>query len=507
MNRKAGVLLSYVLMIFEVLSTLLLTPFIIRSLGQAEYGVYKLAASVATYLLLLDMGVGNAVVRYVAKYQATGECEQERRFFGVAQIYYLIIAVAAGICGTILIAVFPVVFAAGLTASEIKLGQTLLGVISLNTVVTLATATFNYIIIGRGRFTISRGASILQIIVRMILTYVALQLGFKSVAIVTINLLTTLLCRGGFGFYVLLKLKLKPILSGVKKEFIKEVIGYSTWILLQMVATQINAFADQVLLGILVPGASLVIAVYGVGAQMSQYFQSIGTAFSGVLMPGVVRLVEQGADPEELQNEMIRIGRIILLVLAAILGGFILYGKQFVVLWAGAAYEEGYYVALFLMTAHMLILTEAIGTQMLWAKNAHKEQAILKFLIVLVNVGLTVLLVQWKPLLGATIGTFISLVLGDVVVMNIVFKKKIGIRLKEYYGGLLRGILPVFLISVLINAAFSLLNLSGWLGFCCNVAVYCATYIVFALTIGMNPSEKQIVFGMLKHFFRKLQKD
>lgn len=506
MNRKTGVLLSYVLMMFEVLSTLMLTPFIIRSLGQAEFGVYKLTASVATYLLLLDMGVGNAIVRYVAKYQATGEAEQEQRFFGVAQVYYLVIAGVAGICGWFLVALFPNIFAVGLTATEIRLGQILLGIISLNTAIMLATAPFPHIITGRGQFAITRGASILQIIVRMTLTFAALKLGFKSIAIVTINLLTTLLCRGGFGLYVLLKLKLKPILSGVNKEFIKEIVGYSTWILLQMIATQINAVADQVLLGVLVPGAALVIAVYGVGAQISQYFQSIGTAFGGVLMPGVVKMVETGATPLTLQAEMIRIGRIILLSLAAILGGFILYGKRFIELWAGSQYVDGYYVALLLMIAHALILTESIGTQILWAQNEHKEQAILKFLIVLANVGLTTLLIRWKPLIGATIGTFIALLLGDVVVMNLVFKKKIGISLKEYYAGLFRGIVPAFVLTVLLNSAFSMLQLNGWIGLGCNIAVYCTTYCALAVAIGMNDNEKQMVSGVLKSLSRLVRK-
>ena len=76
MGRKIGVVLSYLLMIFEVLSTLLLTPFILRTLGQAEYGVYKLSAAVTAYLLLLDLGVGNAVTRYVAKFKVEGNIEK-----------------------------------------------------------------------------------------------------------------------------------------------------------------------------------------------------------------------------------------------------------------------------------------------------------------------------------------------------------------------------------------------------------------------------------------------
>ena len=74
------------------------------------------------------------------------------------------------------------------------------------------------------------------------------------------------------------------------------------------------------------------------------------------------------------------------------------------------------------------LVPESMGTQILWAMNQHKEQAILKIVIVLLNIVLTALLIGWNPLIGATIGTLISLILGDVVVMNIIFKKKLKIR-------------------------------------------------------------------------------
>ncbi len=503
MERKKGVVLSYVLLIFEVLSTLLLTPFIIRSIGQAEYGVYKLAISIAAYMMLLDMGVGNAIVRFVAKYHDTGDTLQERRFFAVAQIYYLIVACVAALCGGILIWLFPIFFAVGLTAGEIVLAQKLLGIITINTVITMATATFNYIVIGRGAFVLSKSASILQIIVRMALTIIALRLGLKSVALVSISLICTILTRGTLAVYVWVKWSLRPLLRGVTKAFIFEIIGYSSWILLQMIATQINAFADQVLLGAFVPGATTIIAVYGVGAQIVQYFQSLGGAVNGVLMPGVVKLVAQKADPQRLQDEMVRIGRIMLLMLSPVLGGFLLYGKQFIVLWTGAAYTESYYVAGMLIAVYMVILTEAIGTQILWAKNVHKEQAIAKFIIVLLNIGLTILLIRWKPLIGATIGTFISLLLGDVIVMNIVFKRKINLRLGSYYRELLKGILPVWGAVMLIGWAFSRLDLQGWIGFSIKISIFCIVYGALMLQFGMNTREKQMVFGIIGGILKK----
>lgn len=303
--------------------------------------------------------------------------------------------------------------------------------------------------------------------------------------------------------FVYVKLKLRPKLKGVNKGFIYSIIGYSSWILLQMIATQINAFADQIMLGMLVPGASMIIAVYGVGVQVVQYFQSIGGAIGGVLFPGVVSMVEKGADSDLLENEMVRIGRISLIVLLAIWGGFALYGQQFIRLWAGTEYGDAFYIALILMTAHLFIQVESIGSQILWAKNEHKEQAILKFAIVLVNIILTVILIQWNALFGATIGTFISLVLGDVVVMNIVFKRKIGISLWNYYKSLFKGIWISFLIAVIVGFAFSFLNLSGWGGFFVNLAVYAIAYCFAMFFIGMNGKEKTLVTSIGKKLKKK----
>ena len=501
MNRKIGVILSYVMMIFEVLSTLLLTPFIIRTLGQAEYGVYKLSASVVAYLLLLDLGVGNAITRYIAKFRASGEKEQSQKFLGVATIYYTVIALVALIAGVVLIAVFPKAFAKGLTASEIKLGQELLFITMINAAVTLGTAAYNNVIIAYERITVSKGVPIIQIIVRMALTVVMLKGGFGSVGIVMVNLLMTVVCRGFFIIYVLFRLKLRPKFKGIEISFVKEIILYSSMILIQMIATQLNATVDQILIGSLVASSAAILAVYSVGTQVTQYFQSMGTAFTGVLMPGIVKMVESGVDSKTLTDEMIRIGRIILIVLGLIWGGFLACGQQFITLWAGADNSNAYFVAVILMTAYMFILTESIGTQILWAMNQHKEQAILKGIIVLLNILLTVVLIKWQPLIGATIGTFISLVLGDVVVMNVIFRKKLKMNLGYYYKGLTKGILPCIAVATAVGfVARHFLKNGGWISLLLEVAIICLVYAVCILMFGMNTYEKNMVLSVLRKF-------
>jgi len=496
MSRKIGVILSYVLMLLEVVSTLLLTPFIIRTLGQAEFGVYKLSITINAYLLLLDLGVGNAITRYVAKYRVDGDEEKQKQFLGVATVFYCIIAAVALVIGFVLIQLFPTVFAKGLSPSETALGQKLLAITMVNSAFTLGTVPFANVLIAYERFAASRGSSIIQIIFRMVFTFLAVSMNMGSVGIVTVNLITTVVCRSFFVFYVTGKLKLIPKFEGIKAGFIKEIVVYSSLILLQMVATQLNASVDQVLIGSLVTSSAVILAVYGVGTQIVQYFQSIGTAFTGVMMPGIVGMVERKASPKELLNEMVRIGRIIFMVLMLIWSAFLINGREFVILWAGAENSDAYIVALILMLAYSLVLTESIGTQVLWALNQHKEQSFLKIAIVLVNIILTVFLIKWQPLIGATLGTFISLIAGDIIVMNIIFIKKIKINLLTYYSGIFKGILPSALLSILCGWLLSLVYSGGVAATGVNLLLMTAVYAAAMWLFGMNGYETQL-FGSL----------
>lgn len=502
MGRKVGVILSYAVIVLEVLSTLLLTPFLIRTLGQAEYGVYKLSIAVSTYLLLFDFGVGNALIKYISKFRISNDKASESKFLGLSSIFYIGVSFLILIVSGIIILFFPNIFAKGLTGEEIVLAKKLVLISSINAAVTMLTAPFTNMVIAYEKFAISKGASIVQISLKIAILFLVLHLGYDSVAVCIVNLALTVICRGFYVFYSFFSLKAKPTLHGLSKPFIKEVVLFSSLIMLQMVATQINLFVDQILLGIIVAGASTIIAVYSIGTQIIQYYQSIGTAFTNVLMPGVVKMVENNADSKQICSEMVRVGRFIFMVLGIILVTFIFYGKQFIVLWAGKVNENGYYVAIILMSVYLLILMQSIGGQILWAKNMHKEQSILKICIVLVNIGLTVLLIYWKPLIGAAIGTMISLLLGDIISSNIIYKVKLKISLKDLYIGYIKGILPSLLIAAGVAFGFSFSKLENWWGLLINIAVTVLTFICSMLIFGLNDYERSY-FKRLLHLERR----
>lgn len=508
MSRKTGVIMSGFLMVFEILSTLLYTPYLISTLGQSEYGIYTLVLSATTYLTLLDLGVGNSIIRYVSKYRATGEYEEQRRFLGVATIYYGIIAAVVLALGFVLIAFFPSLFAKGLTVPEIAKAKQLMAITVLSIAVSFSSAPYRYVLTAYEKFFLSKSISIMQIVLRVGLSTLALYMGFGSLGIVSVTFVTTVILATFMVLYVRFKMKLLPTYKKIEARFIKNIAAYSSWILLQMIATQINQMADQVLIGMFAASSSVILGIYGVGAQINQYFQSVAGAFNGVLMPGIVRLVETDGSVNAVQREMERIGRIILMIVGLIWSVFLVFGQQFVILWARAENAKAYIVALLLMTPQVLILTQSVGSQVLWAKEKHKFQSILKFIIITLNVGFTIFLIKkWDALLGATVGTVISLVLGDILVMQIVYKKEIGLKLGAYYKNLLKGILPSLLITIAAGYAVKyLLPLNGWLGFILSCLIVIAVYGICMLSFGMNAYEKNLIFAPVKKILKKIHR-
>ena len=90
--------------------------------------------------------------------------------------------------------------------------------------------------------------------------------------------------------------------------------------------------------------------------------------------------------------------------------------------------------------------------------------------------------------------------------MNLVFKRKIGFNIVSYYRELFRGILPAFVLVIVVNILLSMTHLSGWRGFICNVAAYCMVYIAVIYTLGVNKQEKKMIHGIVQHLLGHILK-
>lgn len=499
-GRKIGAIFSYILMTVEVVSSLLFTPFLIRVLGQAEFGVYSLSLSITSYFTLLDLGVGNAMVRYLAKYRAEGDLKSQEKFLGLAFLFYLAVCVVMAALFIPFEQSFATMFGNGLSTEEIGLAQSLLRVTIINAGITMIVSIFDKVLIAYELFALSKTIQIAKLVVRVAMQFALLALGFRSMGIVVSNLVLTIIAGAVTFAIVAGKLRLIPTFKGLDLSFVKEIIAYTSFVFLQMIATQINSMAGQVILGMTT--SAVILGIYAVGTQIHQYFQSIASGINGVTMPGIVALWGAGAPKQEIELEMIKVGRLSLLVIGIIMGGFLAVGDSFVSLWAGQENADAYGVAVLLMLPMTLALAQSAGSQVLWAMGRHQLQAVIKLLASIGNILMTFALVSWNPLIGAALSSSLSCFIGDIVAMNAVFKREIKINLVNYYKGLLKGIAPSVMVASVSAWLLKYLLPFGWASLVVEIVVALIVYALCLYQFGFNEYEKSLVGSIMERAFK-----
>ena len=143
MNQvKAGALLNYVIIGLNTIVGLAYTPYMLRCLGQNDYGLYSLVASVIAYLTILDFGFGNAIIRYTAKFRAEGKKQEQWEMFGMFLIVYSIIGLIAFIGGLALYFNVDTLFNRTMTPSDLSQARIMMLLLTLNLAFTFPLSIF-----------------------------------------------------------------------------------------------------------------------------------------------------------------------------------------------------------------------------------------------------------------------------------------------------------------------------------------------------------------------------
>lgn len=179
---KSGVILSYINLSLSTIIPLVYTPIMLRMLGQSEYGIYSLASSAISYLSLLSFGFGATIVRYIAKYRAEGNEEEEKETYGFFILLYIILAIIVFCCGVVISLNVDNIFYKGLTNSELNKTKILLLIMSFNTALSFPLSVFSSVVVAYERYVFRKIVDMLSTIIAPLANLIVLYLGFASVA-------------------------------------------------------------------------------------------------------------------------------------------------------------------------------------------------------------------------------------------------------------------------------------------------------------------------------------
>ena len=503
MNQlKAGAVLSYVSIGLNNIVGLLYIPFMLRMLGQSEYGLYSLAASVVAYLTVLDLGFGNAIVRYTAKFRAEGKIDEQYRMFGMFVLLYSVIGIVAFIIGLFLYFNVNLLFDATMNADELGKTRVMLLLMVFNIAFTFPMSIWGSIISAYENFVFQKLVNIVRIILNPLVMIVLLTFGYKAIAMVVVTTLFNIATLTINWVYCRRKLKIKVRFGRFRWDFMREVAVYSFWIFLNAIMDRIYWSTGQFVLG-MYKGAAAV-AVYAVAIQLQSIYMSFSTAISGVFLPKVTAMVTRSNNEKEISDLFIRTGRIQYIIMAFILTGFILFGRQFINLWAGNDYEDAYVITLLFFVPLTVPLIQNLGITILQARNQMKFRSLLYVFIAIGSLGISIPLAKVYGGVGCAIGTASALIVGQIIVMNIYYHKKIRLDIIRFWAEILKMSVSPIIICVFGYYILLGIDLSSVLSLASSILLFSVIYIPLYWFTSMNSHERSLFAAPIQRIIQKV---
>ena len=501
---KAGVVLNYVVIFLNTVVGLLYTPYMLRMMGQSEYGLYSLVASVIAYLTVLDLGFGNAIVRYTAKFRAEKKTEEQYEMFGMFFLLYLVIGIIAFGIGLGLYFNVDTLFGNTMTAVELGRARIMMLLLVANLAFTFPMSIWGSIIQAYEDFVFQKSLNIFRIILNTAVMICLLHFGYKAVAMVVVqtifNVLTLIVnfiyCRRKLNIHIYFRFR------HFHWGFLKEVAIYSFWIFLNAIMDRVYWSTGQFVLGAMVGTAA--VAVFAIAIQLEGMYMQFSTAISSVFLPKVTAMVATNRSRKEISDLFIRTGRIQYIVLAYILSGFIIFGRQFIELWAGAGYTDAYIISLLFFIPLTVPLIQNLGITILQARNEMKFRSVLYIIIALVSLAMQIVLTRYFGGIGCAMGVSGALVVGQILIMNVYYRRRQDLDIKTFWKEISKmSIIPIVLIfsSMLVIRHFFALDTWGKL--ILGIAAFSLVYIPLFFRFSMTDEERNLFISMFHKIFAR----
>ncbi len=500
---KLGVILSYVNIGTQIVVSLLYTPFLIRMLGKGEYGLFALAFSMIGVFSILDLGLGNANIRYTAKYRAEGEKQKESELHGMFFVIYSFIGVLSLILGMLFYYNVEYFFGSKMDVIEISKLKPMFLFVILSMSLSFPISVFNFIIQGYERFIFAKSMALLRIILIPVIAVIALKMGYRSVTIIgTISVMSIMILLTG-AFYCFRVLKIKLSFKKFDTKLIREIVGYSFFVFLGVLSTRMNHSSNQFVLGI-VSGA-LSVSVYALTYNLVINFLHLSTAVSSVFLPVITRIPQDASCYKQYDKYFTSIGRLQFYVLGLFYLGFIFLGHQFISLWAGPGFDDSYRVAIVLLTALCIVLTQNTGITILQALKLHRLSSIVFIIMSVFNIALSFILSKRFGAFGSAIALSSCWVLGHGIFLNLYLRFKAKLNIMEFWiqlSKIVPSFIPTIFAGIIITKYY---KVESWFSLVVAATILAIVYVLSIVFLSFNKFENDLIIKPLithtkKHF-------
>jgi O-antigen/teichoic acid export membrane protein len=454
-----------------------LTPFIIRTLGQEGYGTWTLITSLTGYIGFLALGVPMASVRYLAQHVAEGDTPKVNTAIGSCAGLYLLFGGIALVAGAVLSIVFVTVY-------DIPHALRSQAHLAFALVVFQVAAGFigllpEGIMFAHHDFVLRNLVRLSGVLLRLCLTIALLTLDASLVLMATVQLTCVLV--DFFLSYVLIRRRYPGIrirLADFDRVMARRILSFSVYVLLLNAGARLSFETDALVIGAVLGVEA--IAFYSVANSLVIYFMDFVIAIASVVAPMATKLNTEDRLPQ-LQDIFLTWSKVALSLTIAAGLFLIVFGPTFIGWWIGPAFKQpsGQVLQILMISSLVFLPVRGVALPILMGLGKPRTPAFGFIAAGLVNLGLSIVLARRLGLVGVALGTAIPNVLFAGMVL-IVACRELQIPLQMYLRYVVSraalGAIPLFAVLGWSELVIDIRSFSGL------AAAGAAVVLLFVLT-------------------------
>ncbi len=480
----------------QVVVAFALTPFILHTLGQTDYGIWTLIMSLTGYYGLLDFGLSAGLTQYLTRYLANRDVGGLNRtassgFFALSFCGALVL-IGSGVLALTVDSLFKI---PQTSASEVTL---VIAINGLSIALQFAFFTFSAVFTATQRFDLSNGVGIATRIFSALLTVWSLRRGYGLVglsAVVAATNLTDYICRWLIATRWLVP-ELKISRAAVSRESIKEVLSFGVWNFALASGARLISYTDSLIIAAYLPVAA--IAPFAIAANLRNYFEEIFVRVGFVFYPAAAEL-DAKADRDGLRSLYLVSSKV--MFLGAISCGMIAvtWAQSFFRLWLGAEFAAsttyGPVASLFyvLVGGSIISIGQRIGYQVLLGMREVRTLSLLFAVQGVFSIVMTILLIGRYGLMGVSLSASLAAAVCQGVLQPYVVCRLLHVTASEYFRQVLLRPLVLLLVLLSLAAVIFLASIlpANWGEFVLFAFLNCMIVMPITVLIGLSRIERQ----------------
>jgi len=416
-------------MLFSMVIPFFLSPFTVHHLGNLLYGIWVLVVSSVAYFNLLDLGLRNAVIRFVAKGHSLGVHEDSRK--AVATALWLRLGIGFVIVGmaAILALVFPHVFS--IPSSLIRPARLAIIFTALSLACTLAFGVAGAVLSAIHRFDLLSAVNILRYILRAVGFVYLLRNGYGLVALALWELISAVVTGLGQAILCLrIYPELRTFFALPERTMIRQIWGYGFYASLITLAGAVIFHTDNIVVGVFV--GSTAVTFYAIAGNLLWSTREAVNAVSATFTP-MASGYEASGNNEQLQRLAIQGTRASLVLGLPMCIALLLRGHTFIGLWMGHEYAAISGVLLqILLINHIFTTANVTNCGIAYGMAKHKPIMAWALVEAVINLTISIMLARRIGIYGVAWGTTLAGVICNLLFWPRYISKLLHIPVGEY---------------------------------------------------------------------------